>query len=60
VKIGKYVRISPWHIWVYLWRSKNYAGVFRNRPGVIKWIPGKLLPRRWGFRLLGFEFGDRG
>ena len=34
--------------------------IFRNRPGVIKWIPGRLLPRRWGFGIYGFEFGDRG
>lgn len=33
---------------------------FRNLPGVIKWVPGRLLPRRWGFGWLGFEFGDRG
>lgn len=34
--------------------------VFRNLPGVIKWVPGRLLPRRWGFGICGFEFGDRG
>lgn len=34
--------------------------VFRNRKGVIKWVPGRLLPRRWGFGIYGFEFGDRG
>lgn len=34
--------------------------VFRNQPGVIKWLPGRLLPRRWGFGICGFEFGDRG
>jgi hypothetical protein len=34
--------------------------IFRNKPGVIKWIPGRLLPRRWGFGIYGFEFGDRG
>lgn len=33
---------------------------FRNLPGVVKWIPGRLLPRRWGGGWLGFEFGDRG
>ena len=33
---------------------------FRNVSGVIKWLPGRLLPRRWGFGWLGFEFGDRG
>ena len=34
--------------------------VFRNLPGVVKWVPGRLLPRRWGFGVCGFEFGDRG
>ncbi len=35
--------------------------VFRNIPGVIKWVPGRLLPRRWGFGFFGLiEFGDRG
>lgn len=33
---------------------------FRNLPHVIKWQPGRLLPRRWGFGWCGFEFGDRG
>lgn len=32
----------------------------RNQPGVIKWLPGRLLPRRRGFGICGFEFGDRG
>lgn len=36
------------------------VGIFRNRPNVVKWQKGRLLPRRWGFWLLGFEFGDRG
>jgi hypothetical protein len=35
-------------------------GVFRNLPGVIKWEPGRLLPRRWGVQILGLEIGDRG
>lgn len=34
--------------------------VFRNKPHVIKWEKGRLLPRRWGFGVFGFEFGDRG
>lgn len=35
--------------------------VFRNRPEVIKWTPGRLLPRRWGVGFFGLiEFGDRG
>jgi len=55
------IHILPWDWWVALFRgSGSRAGFFRNRPGVIKWIPGRLLPRRWGFYILGFEFGDRG
>lgn len=34
--------------------------VFRNLPGVIDRLPGRVLPRRWGFGVYGFEFGDRG
>lgn len=35
--------------------------VFRNRPEVVKWVPGRLLPRRWGVGFFGLiEFGDRG
>lgn len=35
--------------------------VFHNLPGVIKWVPGRLLPRRWGFGIYGLiEIGDRG
>ncbi len=59
-----YLNIAPWHCWVALWRSRVIQdkrwGFFRNRPAVIKWIPGRLLPRRWGFYVLGFEFGERG
>lgn len=33
--------------------------VFRNKY-VNPRIPGRLLPRRWGFGWAGFEFGDRG
>jgi hypothetical protein len=60
----------PFHVpprWC--WRSwrdfKAYARfcggfyVFRNK-GARKWVPGRLLPRRWGFGIYGFEFGDRG
>jgi hypothetical protein len=35
-------------------------GVFRNLPGVTKWEPGRLLPRRWGVQIFGLEIGDRG
>ena len=36
------------------------VGLFRNRPGVIKWEKDRLLPRRWGFHFFGLEIGDRG
>lgn len=44
------------------WASyEDFFYVFHNLPGVIKWLPGRLLPRRWGFGILGLiEFGDRG
>ena len=38
----------------------GWFSLFRNRPGVVKRERGRWLPRRWGFRVLGFEFGDRG
>lgn len=47
-----------WRAWGRMTNWKPY--VFRNLPGVIKWEPGRLLPRRWGFGWAGFEFGDRG
>lgn len=62
----------PFHIapkWVWKdWRTirahmKLHGSfyLFRNLPGVIKWVPGRMLPRRWGFGVYGlFEFGDRG
>lgn len=34
--------------------------LLRNPPECLKWLPGRLLPRRWGFGVFGFEFGDRG
>ncbi len=40
--------------------KRSLFGVFRNRPGVIKWEKGRLLPRRWGIRIGGLEIGDRG
>lgn len=60
MRFFKYIEISSWSWWVFMWRNKDYFGIFRNRPEVRKWIPGKLLPRRWGFYVLGFEFGERG
>lgn len=51
---------SPWFIvrHNFLYGPRFY--LFRNLPGIIKWVPGRLLPRRWGFGVCGFEFGDRG
>ncbi len=61
------------HIW--LWKIKDphnpswagehrkfgaWFGAFHNRPGVVKWLPGRLLPARWGFYIIGIEIGDRG
>lgn len=56
----RYIYVSPWHTWVFYWRTGDFFGVFRNLPEVVKWIPGKLLPRRWGIRIWGLEIGDRG
>lgn len=55
----KYVNLRPWGWWVYVWRTGKRAGLFRNRSGVKKWLPGRLLPRRWGFYVLGLEIGQR-
>lgn len=60
MRVNRYFRIDPWHMWVYYWRTKDFFGVFRNLPGVVKWLPGRTLPRRWGFRFWGVEFGERG
>ncbi len=65
------VSIEPWRMWVVMYRNMvayrsltkgAFAplGVFRNLPGIIKWEPGRLLPRRWGFYVFGIEIGDRG
>ena len=60
------VHVDPWRMWTFYFRTvgETYSGgwfcLFRNKPGVIKWVPGRLLPRRWGFRVLGLEIGDRG
>jgi hypothetical protein len=59
-KIRWPLHMGPWHLWKMLLFHGPRIGVFRNRPGVIRDIPGRLLPRRWGFFILGFEFGDRG
>lgn len=64
------ISIEPWHMWKVQWVSFKRGewfnapfapfGLFRNLPGVIKWIPGRVLPRRWGFFVFGIEVGDRG
>ncbi len=42
-------------------RCHGWFYVFRNLPHVIKWEEGRLLPRRWGFGIMGLiEIGDRG
>lgn len=52
---------SSWSIFRYHVRNAGQRFyLFRNCPGVIKRLPGRLLPRRWGFGICGFEFGDRG
>ena len=61
------IHFAPKHIWkdwkmlrAYI-RLHGYFYVFRNLPGVIKYTPGRLLPRRWGFGFAGLiEIGDRG
>ena len=67
-KIRWPIHFSPLWIWKATMRHPiNMIGMhgvfyrFKNRPGVIKWEEGRLLPRRWGFGFLGLiEFGDRG
>lgn len=48
------IHISPWRVWRWMLGS-NYResriGLFKNLPHVI--------PGRWGFYILGFEFGSR-
>lgn len=67
-KIRWPVYVAPKHHWISFAKHPigmtKYSGVFyvfRNVPGVIKWKPGRMLPRRWGFGFFGLlEFGDRG
>ena len=56
----RYIRIDPWLMWLVYWRERDFFCVFRNKPGVSKWLPGRWLPRRWGFRFWGVEIGERG
>lgn len=48
-KIGP-IRIGNWQWWKYCWLTGNYYGIFRN---------DHCVPGRWGFFVLGFEFGNR-
>lgn len=54
------ISISSRHMWRFLIRHEPWFGVFRNSPGVIKWVQNRWLPWRWGVRFLGLEIGDRG
>jgi hypothetical protein len=59
------IHSNSWDLWKIFFlhpfdRGWGWFGVFRNRPGVIKWEQGRLLPRRWGIRIIGLEIGDRG
>lgn len=53
------VRWGSWDWWHFVWHGDECVGLFRNKPGVVKWLPGHVMPRRWGFFILGFEFGRR-
>ena len=50
MKIGP-IYIAPFEWWPAIWRSRERYGIFRNREYV--------KPGRWGFFILGFEFGSR-
>lgn len=52
--VGGEIHVSPSHIWRWLWSTRQFFGVFRNRDR------NPALPRRWGFHILGFEIGNRG
>lgn len=48
--------INPPHIWAWMFRDPGFplCGRFHKR------TEGCYNPRRWGGRILGFEFGCRG
>ena len=52
--------VSPMYVVRYYITHGPRVYRFKNLPGAIKWIPGRLLPWRWGFGVCGIEFGDRG
>jgi hypothetical protein len=47
----KYIKISSWSWWKFMWKSREYCGLFRNL--------SHIRPGRWGFFILGFEVGSR-
>lgn len=49
-----------WNTMRYYWKTHPWPYVFTCPKGTIKWVKGRLLPRRWGVGWLGVEFGDRG
>ncbi len=52
--VRPYLHISPWRMWRWMLTrgySDSRIGIFRNLPHV--------APGRWGFYILGFEFGSR-
>ena len=54
------ISVLPWWLWKAMFRQRSFFGLFRNRPNVISKVRGSLLPRRWGFHILGLEIGQRG
>ncbi len=51
---------SPWRTWKVNFWHEPWIGMFRNRADYIKYVEGRLLPWRWGIRIVGLEIGDRG
>jgi hypothetical protein len=49
------ISVAPWWMWKIHYKYEPFV-VFRNRPEVRN--DGKHY--RWGFRFIGFEFGNRG
>jgi len=51
MKLGPAKISTSWDWWRYLYVTGNYGGLFRNKK--------HLKGGRWGFYILGFEFGNR-
>lgn len=49
-RFGPFTIMRP-DIWVFIWKHEKRCGIFCNRKDV--------RPGRWGFWVLGFEFGSR-